>query len=347
MTYNEEWNETTPPGGQGAYLGDDAIRQLKRGLGERFSDVFSNWPDGDPEEIGGLSLHEELVLEHLPAVTPVLRGTFAARPDPADRAGLLYWAEDTEQMFVSEGADPFEWTEVGMKQLTTGLLANRPDPEGVRLFFAADTKQLFISYQDGPGYTWGEISAQVVYFGSKPSFPTPPEKGGLMAWATDEERLYISLPLAGSFVWRDTGSADRPPLYVFDEGGPGTPTAWRVNDVHEVRLRVVVGLTMLGGGGIGTGGIESPIKGGEFDLNRVPDEQMNLVTHPLATIQAEAQDAVHRVVLATIEDNATARGDLRIWVERVDGDPPAVNEEVPVDVRLLYYTLVGAEDISA
>lgn len=89
MVYVETWNNATPADSDLVSAGDDRIRELKRTLDERMATVFVGWPNTDP-----LTVDPD-------AVTKLIAGTLAARPNPPSAVGLWYYATDTDQLFVS------------------------------------------------------------------------------------------------------------------------------------------------------------------------------------------------------------------------------------------------------
>lgn len=109
MPYADPFDVDTPTGANFVYQGDDRLRELKRALDQRLSSFFENWPDGEP-------------LAPLASLIPseVSSGTLAARPNPPTKANLVYFTDDTDQMFwsKSDGGAGFEWVESKPTQIS-------------------------------------------------------------------------------------------------------------------------------------------------------------------------------------------------------------------------------------
>lgn len=101
MVYVYPLDSAVPADGDPASQGDDQLRLIKNIIIERLSTIVEDIED-DP-----------LVLK--PSVFPeeLAGGTLAARPNPPAAANLLYYAFDTDQLFVSrsDGGSSFEWVE--------------------------------------------------------------------------------------------------------------------------------------------------------------------------------------------------------------------------------------------
>lgn len=114
MAYVYPLNPAVPADGDPASQGDDQLRLIKNVIIERLSTIVEDIDD-DP-----------LVLK--PSVFPVefAGGTLAARPNPPASANLLYYAFDTDQLFVSQsdGGASFEWVEAkAAEEADTAVLA--------------------------------------------------------------------------------------------------------------------------------------------------------------------------------------------------------------------------------
>lgn len=55
MAFVELWDATTPPNTEALSNGDDRIRELKRALAERLSQVLTGWPGVDPIKLDHLA----------------------------------------------------------------------------------------------------------------------------------------------------------------------------------------------------------------------------------------------------------------------------------------------------
>jgi hypothetical protein len=91
-------------------VSEDEFRAIKAGVIERMNTIVENFEDGT--EVEG-----ETVLKLKDTLFPDQRqfssGTLAQRPNPPEKADLLYRATDTDQLFqsVADGAE-FEWEEI-------------------------------------------------------------------------------------------------------------------------------------------------------------------------------------------------------------------------------------------
>lgn len=128
--------------------GDDEFRQLKAALIERVNSYFNDidedpWTVRDDQQIKEISF-----------------GLLAARPNPPAAEGLIYFATDTVELFVSTtGAPDPEWTEIPLgATLATGLANELPNPPETDFFWATDTNAFYIR----EGTEWTLINTEVV-----------------------------------------------------------------------------------------------------------------------------------------------------------------------------------------
>lgn len=197
MAYPTPFDPATPTDANWLDQGDDRIREIKRGLIERFSTIIDNFPDGDP-----LQLNAAEVQRVQARPVPVTVGTLAARPSPPAEKGLIYYANDTDELFISvaNGA-VLEWEKIRQGQdqappVGVSALAGRPAPTTV----------------------------------------------GQLYYTTDEERLYIALDQAGSLVWVNTtyepiATPDRA-AFTYDTAAATGIRAAAVNIAKILDLRI-------------------------------------------------------------------------------------------------------------
>jgi hypothetical protein len=99
MAFVEPYDPTTPTDLSDASQGDDRIRELKRALTERLSQVITGWPNTDPLKLKASALENAGTTG---SGATIKFGTAAAKPNPPDTT--FYWEEDTNTLWVAEGA---------------------------------------------------------------------------------------------------------------------------------------------------------------------------------------------------------------------------------------------------
>lgn len=102
MAFTEPYDPTAPADTDFAKQGDDRIRELKRALTERLSQVIVGWPDTDPLKIKSSEL--DVDISNMATITV---GLEADKPDPA--VETFFYETDTDKLYVNEGGD---WVEV-------------------------------------------------------------------------------------------------------------------------------------------------------------------------------------------------------------------------------------------
>lgn len=127
--------------------GDDEFRQLKAALIERVNSYFNDI-DEDPWTVRDDRHRREVAF-----------GTLAARPNPPAETGLIYFATDTVELFVSTTGDPDpEWTEIPLgATLVRGLENELPAEPATDFYWSTDEDKLYI--REGTGWTLVNVAA--------------------------------------------------------------------------------------------------------------------------------------------------------------------------------------------
>lgn len=96
MAFIDPFDPATPSDLADVSQGDDRIRELKRALSERLSQVIAGWPDTDPLKLKSAELDSAGG-----TAATIGHGTEAAKPNPATFD--FYYADDVNKLFVKEG----------------------------------------------------------------------------------------------------------------------------------------------------------------------------------------------------------------------------------------------------
>lgn len=268
MAFTTPFDPDTPTDASPVADGDNEIRSVKAGVIERMNTIVEDFEDGT--DVDG-----EIVLKLKDSVFPIIpkvfySGTLAARPNPPETDDLLYFAEDTDQLFYSkpgEDEDTFEWgeakkadeqIEIASLAISAGearFILNETDTRATRVKNAINTAKLSSS------------EVKVIYI--------PKTLWGYVADIDYDEGMYdptILLVREGSMVsWYDpvaygadvTGTANSKPAIeacyahaLITEVGtqmvaftvPGTYLMTTDTDQRDVALFMGAGASIIGGG---------------------------------------------------------------------------------------------------
>ena len=95
MPFTDPFTLTTPADTDLVSQGDDRIRELKRALNERLTQIITGWPDTDPLKLKASSLDTGVT-----SGATIATGTAAALPGVP--ATTFYWATDTNNLYFNE-----------------------------------------------------------------------------------------------------------------------------------------------------------------------------------------------------------------------------------------------------
>lgn len=143
MAYGNPVDPTTPTDADLA-TGDDEFRQLKAALIERVESYFNDI-DEDPWTVRDDRHRREITF-----------GLLANRPNPPAETGLIYFATDTIELFLSTPEDPDPvWTEIPLgATLARGLQNELPAEPATDFWWSTDTDALYIR----EGAEWTQVN---------------------------------------------------------------------------------------------------------------------------------------------------------------------------------------------
>lgn len=156
MPFSTTFDPATPTDADPASSGDDELRSIKAGVIERMNTIVEDFEDGtDVEGDIVLKLKDTVFPDQKQWLPP---GILDARPNPPEKADLLFYATDTDQLFYSivdpDDADEFIWkeglardedVEIASLAISAGesrFLVNEDDTRATRVKNAINTARL-------------------------------------------------------------------------------------------------------------------------------------------------------------------------------------------------------------